>query len=73
MVQTRRVSLPMEWLFAPYWLTVEQACFLSGWDVASMLAIMDAGGVDLNDDGLIAKDSLEDLQGVCALVAHWYD
>ena len=73
MVQTRRVSLPVDWLFAPDWLTVEQACFLSGWDAASMLAIMAAGGVDLNDDGLIARDSLEDFQEACALVEHWDD
>jgi len=34
MVQTRRVALPVDWLFAPHWLTVDQACLLSGWDTA---------------------------------------
>ena len=70
---TRRVARLLDWVLAPDWLTVEPVCFLSGWDVASMLAIMDAGGVDLNDDGLIAKDSLEDFQEACALLLHWDD
>jgi hypothetical protein len=73
MVQERRVALPVDWLFAPDWLTVEQACHLSGWDTDPMLEIIDVGGVDLNLDGLIEKRSLWEFQEACALVAHWDD
>jgi hypothetical protein len=69
----RRVAFPTDWVFYPTWLTVEQACYLSGWNADDMQEIMDAGGVDLNDAGLIAKDSLWDFQKVCALLFHWYD
>ena len=73
MVQERRIATPVDWLFAPNWLTVEEACFLSGWDTASMLEIMDEGGVDLNLDGLIHRQSLWEFQEACALVLHWDD
>ncbi len=43
----RRVAFPGDWIFYPEWLTVEQACYLSGWDADSMMEIMDVGGVDL--------------------------
>jgi hypothetical protein len=73
MVQAQRTASPVERLLAPGWLTVEQACFLSGWDTASMLEITDEGGVDLNLDGLIEKRSLWEFQEACALVLHWND
>jgi hypothetical protein len=60
-------------VFYPEWLTVEQACYLSGWDAAFMQEIIDACGVDLNDAGLIAKDSLWEFQETAALVLHWND
>jgi len=69
----RRVAFPTDWIFYPDWLTVEQACYLSGWDTASMLEIMDVGGVDLNDAGLIEKQSLWEFQETAALVLHWHD
>jgi hypothetical protein len=72
MVQ-RRVAFPSDWIFYPEWLTVEQACYLSGWDADSMLEIMDVGGVDLNDAGLIEKRSLWEFQEACVLLAHWND
>ena len=71
MAQEKRTASPVEWAFAPDWLTVEQARYLSGWDAASMLEIMDVGGVDLNHDGLIEKQSLGEFQEACALVLHW--
>ena len=70
MVQEKR---PVEWAFAPDWLTVEQACFLSGWDTTSMLEIMDVGGVDLSHDGLIEKRSLGEFREAGARVVHWDD
>ena len=69
----RRIAFPTDWIFYPDWLTVEQACHLSGWDTTSMLEIMDVGGVDLDDAERIHKDSLWDFQEACALVAHWND
>ena len=39
----------------------------------SMLEIVDAGGVDLNNAGIIEKQSLLEFQEACALVAHWND
>jgi len=38
-----------------------------------MLEIIDAGGVDLNLDGLIEKRSLLEFQEACALALHWND
>ena len=36
-----------------------------------MLEIVNVSGVDLNDDGLIEKQSLWKFQEACALVMHW--
>ena len=73
MVQEKRTVSAVKWALAPDWLTVEGACFLSGWDANSMLEIIDAGGVDLNREGLIEKQSLGEFQEACVLVAHSYD
>jgi hypothetical protein len=69
----QRIVTPVDWTFAPEWLTVEQACFLSGWDIDTMLETAGEGGVDLNLDGLIEKESLHEFQEACALVLHWND
>jgi hypothetical protein len=69
-VVTRRVATPVDWLFAPDWLTVEQACELSGWGIESLQEIIDEGGVDLNDAGLIEKQSLYEFQEALAEVLH---
>ena len=65
-----RIPSPVEWAFAPEWLTVEEACHLSGWDKASMMEIIDEGGVDLKDDDeiLIDKKSLSEFQEAFAEV-----
>ena len=57
-----RIATTTDWLFAPDLLTIEQACFLSGWDRDTMCFIVNDGGVDLDDAGLIFKDSLEEYQ-----------
>lgn len=67
------IATPVDWLFAPDWLTIQQACELSGWDTASLLEIVDEGGVDVNDAGLIQKQSLYEFQETLAEVLHWYD
>jgi hypothetical protein len=58
---------------APDWLSIEQACRLTGWDEKSMQEIIDEGGVDLNEQGLIEKQSLYDFQGCLAQVLHCRD
>jgi hypothetical protein len=58
----KRVAFPTDWLFCLDWLTLEQACYLSGWGEDAMLQIIDEGGVDLNTGGLIEKQSLWEFQ-----------
>ena len=59
MIDSRpKVATGIDWALAPEWLTIEEACFLSGHDWSEMLAIIDEGGVDLNLEGLIEKRSL---------------
>lgn len=53
-------TTPVSWLFAPTWLTIEEAAVLSGQDVVTVLEWIRAGDVDIDDAGLIAKDSLHD-------------
>ena len=60
MPETRHVARPVEWLFAPEWLTLEQACYLSGWDEGDTLKIIQVGGVDLSVSGLIETASLRE-------------
>jgi hypothetical protein len=71
----RRIATPVDWLFAPEWLTLEEACFLSGHDRGTMLHIVEIDGVDLKDDDqlLIEKQSLYEFQESLALVLNWYD
>jgi hypothetical protein len=71
-IQTR-VATIVDWLFAPDWLSIEEACFLSGWDHDTMLEIIDEDNVDLDDDGRIEKQSLYEFQECLALVLHWDD
>jgi excisionase family DNA binding protein len=61
----------VDWIFAPEWLAVEQACELSGWDPGSLLEIMAQGGVDVDEAGLIEKQSLYEFQETLAEVLHW--
>jgi hypothetical protein len=72
-LQQARIVTPVAWLSAPDWLSVEEACYLSGWDQGSMLEIIAEGGVDLNLEGLIEKRSLYEFQECLALVLHWDD
>ena len=58
---------------APQWLPVQEACRLSGWDGPRMFEIIGDGGVDVNAEGLIEKESLRDFQQCLALVLHWDD
>ena len=73
MIQTTRIVTPVHWMMAPEWLTVDEACHLSGWDRGTMLYIIAEGGVDLDDEGLLGKQSLHEYQECLALVLHWDD
>jgi hypothetical protein len=69
-----RIPSPLEWALAPEWLTVDEACYLSGWDKDSMLEIIDEGGVDLKDDEkiLIDKKSLVEYQEAAAEYEYYF-
>ena len=69
-----RIPSPLEWALAPEWLTVDEACYLSGWDKDSMLEIIDEGGVDLKDDEatLIDKESLIEYQEAAAEYEYYF-
>lgn len=66
-----RVATIVDWLFAPPWLSIEEACFLSGWDRDTMLRIVAEDHVDLAEDGLIEKRSLRELQESLIEVLNW--
>jgi hypothetical protein len=70
-VPAQQIVTPAAWIYAPDWLTIREACKLSGWDQDSMLEIIAEGGVDLDDAGLIDKQSLHEFQESLALVLHW--
>jgi hypothetical protein len=75
MVAQQRIATMVDWMFAPEWLTIEEACFLSGRDRGTMLHIVDIGGVDLKDDDeiLIEKQSLHEFLETLVEVLHWND
>ena len=60
---TRPATL-VSWVFAPDWLTFDQAAGLIGLDAAEIPAMIDQGAVDAKDDGagglLIEKHSLRE-------------
>jgi hypothetical protein len=68
-----RIVTPVTWLAAPRWLTVDEACHLSGRDRGTMLFWASDGSVDTNTDGLIAKDSLHEFLETLVLLSHWDD
>ena len=53
-----QIATMVDWASAPRWLSIEVACFLSGHDRLAILDIIDADGVDLNDEGQTEKESL---------------
>ena len=58
----QRIATAVDWIFAPEWLSIEQACFLSGFDPATMAEIIRENGVDLDGAGRIEKQSLAEFQ-----------
>jgi hypothetical protein len=60
----------VDWAFAPDWLTIEQACFLSGHDREAMLEIIEVDGVALNVEDLIEERSLWEFQEALARLVY---
>ena len=71
MLPQARVATTVDWAFAPQWLSRAQACFLSGHDLPTMLEIISVGGVDLDPEGRIEKESLRQFLEAEVLVSHW--
>lgn len=59
------------WIFAPEWLTFEEACYLSGYDRGTMRQVLEVDGVDLDDAGRIEKRSLWEWLEVSVELAHF--
>ena len=72
MLTSTRIATGVDWAFAPTWLTISEACWLSGHDRGIMRYIVDTGGVDISDAGLVEKASLWEFQQALAEILHWY-
>ena len=72
-VSPPRIATGIDWALAPDWLTIEEARFLTGHDRGYLLSVIEGDGVDLDNEGLIEKQSLLDWQETVALLAHWND
>jgi hypothetical protein len=70
LVSPPRIVNGVTWTFAPEWLTVSQACELSGYDRGFMLQVIEADGVDIDDAGRIEKRSLWEWLEVSLELAH---
>ena len=71
-----RVVTGVSWAFAPEWLTLEEASYLSGHDVDTLRWLIHDGGVDAKRQGdtwLIEKASLREFQETLLEVLHWWD
>ena len=66
-----RIATVIDWLFAPDWLSVEEACFLTGHSRDDMLFIVEDGGVDLDENGLIEKESLYEFLETLVELLNW--
>ena len=60
MASQDRVATTVDWAFAPEWLSIEQACSLSGYDASTLAEIIAEGGVDLDDEGRVERQSLRE-------------
>ena len=61
MTMTEAIATMVDWAFAPQWLTLPEACFLSGYDPSTLRKIIKDDGVDLGYQGRIEKQSLRHL------------
>jgi hypothetical protein len=70
-VPAQQIVTPAAWIYAPDWLTPDQASYLTGHSVDHIKWMIQDGCVDTNDAGLIEKRSLHEFQESLALVLHW--
>jgi len=71
-----RVVTGVSWAFAPEWLTLEEASYLSGHDADTLRGLIYDGGVDAkrqDDTWLIEKASLREFQETLLEILHWED
>jgi hypothetical protein len=71
MTMTEAIATLVDWAFAPQWLTLSEACFLSGYDPSVLRGIIKDDGVDLDNQGRIEKKSLRHFMEADLLVNHW--
>ena len=74
--QATRIITPVSWLAAPDWLTIQQACYLSGHDEDTMRWLIQDGDVEAKHNGntwLTDKASLHGFQECLLEVLHWDD
>jgi hypothetical protein len=67
------VATMVDWAFAPEWVTVKEASYLSGHDEDTVNWLVEDGSIDTGQDGLIDKASLHEFLEALALVLHWWD
>ena len=69
----RRIVTPVSWIAAPEWLTIQEACELSGHGVDTMRWLTQDGAVDTKREGdawLVEKASLREFQEALLEVLH---
>jgi hypothetical protein len=67
-----QIATMVDWASAPRWLSIDEACFLSGHDWSAVLDTIDADGIDLNGEGRIEKESLWQFLEAEVLALHWW-
>ena len=75
-MDTNRRVTPVAWAFAPEWLTLAQAAYLSGHSEEFLREVVDDGGIDARTDNvgvLLSRDELRGYQDSLALILHWHD
>jgi hypothetical protein len=70
--EVHTVVLP-DWVTSPDWLSLDEACHLTGYDLPAMQSLVDDGAVDLDERGLIEKRSLWEFLESLILALHWAD
>jgi hypothetical protein len=63
----------LDWVTSPDWLSLDEACHLTGYDLPAMQSLVDEGMVNLDERGLIDKRSLWEFLESLILALHWAD
>ena len=74
MEQQVQTATLIDWVTFPDWLSLDEACHLTGYDQATVVQwLVDDGAVDLDNNGLIEKRSLSEFLDALVLVLHLND